>query len=413
MKNGKVVDNQGTVTWYKDDLCHREDGPAIELTDGTKIWYRNSKYHREDGPAIEREDGTKIWYRSGEVHREDGPAAILSNGDKYWYQHGKRHRTDGPAVEFTDGCKEWWVDGKNVSQQEAEQKESSAMTRIDYIEEVAVDDRPIPRPKVNMMQKPEVCVVYNHFSLDAMLAAAIYKSNTPNCVVYSSIKSIPTNIEKYVIIGMRKVEGPDDILARIFGNVKLDYPENMDFYWVDNKGHDYMSAPSLFHKVCADLIPTENALFSVIDQLSYAVNRVYEKDLTLKQLVLLYTNMKLAEASIVSPNRKFKPRYVIDEQGNLRESDVENFRDYVRFIQHKVNGSINTKYFRAHGRTFKTILTNMTDDYFWSMRLIRLAHEHVVNLAITPRGYVVDSTIGDEDYKSIELQIDLMKAEMF
>jgi hypothetical protein len=367
MKNGKVTDDQDTVLWYKDNLCHRDGAPAVEHANGSKM----------------------------RMVKE------------------MSHRIDGPAIEFVDGRKEWWDDGKNVSQQEAEQKESSSLARINYIEEVAVDDRPIPQPKVNMMQKPEVCVVYNHFSLDAMLAAAVYKSNTANCVVYSSIKSIPTNIEKYVIIGMRKVEGPDDILARIFGNVKLDYPENMDFYWVDNKDHDYMSAPSLFHKVCDDLIPTENALFSVIDQLSYAVNRIYEKDLTLKQLVLLYTNMKLAEASIVSPNRKFKPRYVIDEQGNLRESDVENFRDYVRFIQHKVNGSINTKYFRAHGRTFKTILTNMTDDYFWSMRLIRLAHEHVVNLAITPRGYVVDSTIGDEDYKSIELQIDLMKAEMF
>jgi hypothetical protein len=390
MLNGKVVDDQGTVLWYKDNLCHRDDSPAVEKANGDKLWYRHGKLHREDGPAVEYSDGSKMWLRNETLHR-----------------------TDGPAIIRADGHQEWWINGKNVSQQEAEQKESSAVTLIDYIEEAPVLDKHIPEPKVNMMQKPEVCVVYNHFSLDAMLAAAIYKSNTANCVVYSSIKSIPTNIEKYVIIGMRKVEGPDDILARIFGNVKLDYPENMEFYWVDNKGHDYMSAPSLFHKVCDDLIPTENELFSVIDQLSYAVNRIYEKDLTLKQLVLLYTNMKLAEASIVTPNRSFKPRNVIDDQGNLRESDVENFRDYVRFIQHKVNGSINTKYFRAHGQTFKTILTNMTDDYFWSMRLIRLAHEHVVNLAITPRGYVVDSTIGDEDYKSIELQIDLMKAEMF
>jgi hypothetical protein len=58
-------------------------------------------------------------------------------------------------------------------------------------------------------------------------------------------------------------------------------------------------------------------------------------------------------------------------------------------------------------------MTNVVDNYFWSMRLIRLAHQHVLNLAITPRGYVVDSNIGDEDYKTIELQIDLIKAEMF
>jgi hypothetical protein len=391
MENGKTVSANGDVHWYQNGEYHREDGPAVEMTSGFKAWYRHGKRHRIDGPAVEEAcGGYKAWWVNGERHRADGPAVIYSDG-------------------HVDGRNEWWINGIHQHGRSV----SSGVVLIDYIEEAPTVDKPIPQPKVDMMRKPTVCVVYNHFSLDAMLAAAVYKSNTANCVVYSSIKTIPTNIEKYVIIGMRKVEGPDDILARIFGNVKLDYPENMDFYWVDNKGHDYMSAPSLFHKVCDDLIPTENALFSVIDQLSYAVNRIYEKDLTLKQLILLYTNMKLAEASIVSPNRKFKPRNVIDEQGNLRESDVENFRDYVRFIQHKVNGSINIKHFRAHGQTFKTVLTNMTDDYFWSMRLIRLAHEHVVNLAITPRGYVVDSTIGDEDYKSIELQIDLMKAEMF
>jgi hypothetical protein len=282
---------------------------------------------------------------------------------------------------------------------------------LDVIEEISVkpEEVELPKPIVDVLKRPDVCVVYNHFSLDAMLAAAIYKSQTPNCVVYSSVKTIPTNIESYVIIGMRKVEGPDDILARVFGNISLDYPENMKFYWVETEGHDYMSAPSLFHKVCDEF----NIISPVIDHLSYSAGRIYEKDLTLKQLVLVYTNMMLAEAAIIDSRRKFKPRDIIDESGEIRSSDLENFKDYVRSIQYKVNGSINTKYFRAHGRTYKTIVTNMVDNYFWSMRLIRLAHEHVVNLAITPRGYVVDSTIGDEDYKSIELQIDLMKAEMF
>jgi hypothetical protein len=265
------------------------------------------------------------------------------------------------------------------------------------------------KPVIDVTRKPEVCVVYNHFSLDAMLAAAVYKSQTPNCVVYSSVKNIPMNIENYVLIGMKKIEGPDDVLARIFGNVKLDYPKNMQFYWVESEGHDFMSAPSLFHKLCDEF----GMQSEVIDQLSYAACRIYEKDLTLKQLVLVYTNMQLAEAAIVDHNRMFNPRAVTDENGNICENDKVNFHDYVRAMQYKVNGSINTKWFSAHGKVYKTILTNVVDNYFWSMRLIRLAHQHVLNLAITPRGYVVDSNIGDEDYKTIELQIDLIKAEMF
>ena len=29
------------------------------------------------------------WYLNGKRHREDGPAIELSNGDKYWYINGE------------------------------------------------------------------------------------------------------------------------------------------------------------------------------------------------------------------------------------------------------------------------------------------------------------------------------------
>jgi hypothetical protein len=42
------------VTWRnKDGILHREDGPAIELTDRRKQRYRNNRLHRIDGPAVE------------------------------------------------------------------------------------------------------------------------------------------------------------------------------------------------------------------------------------------------------------------------------------------------------------------------------------------------------------------------
>jgi hypothetical protein len=76
MLNGKVVDNTGKITWYKDGLRHREDGPAVEHSNGYKSWFTNGKRYVEA-----------------------------------WYQNGLRHRTDGPAVECPDGHKEWWIDG--------------------------------------------------------------------------------------------------------------------------------------------------------------------------------------------------------------------------------------------------------------------------------------------------------------
>lgn len=58
-----------------------------ELENGIH-WYYNKKHHREDGPAVELSNGTKWWYKHGNYHREDGPAIINSDGSKeYWLNH--------------------------------------------------------------------------------------------------------------------------------------------------------------------------------------------------------------------------------------------------------------------------------------------------------------------------------------
>jgi len=66
MKNGLVIDKDGTKIWYLNGDFHRVDGPAIEFADGSKLWYLNGKPHREDGPAEEWVDGSKLWWLNGE-----------------------------------------------------------------------------------------------------------------------------------------------------------------------------------------------------------------------------------------------------------------------------------------------------------------------------------------------------------
>jgi hypothetical protein len=65
MKNGLDINEFGTKRWYKDDLLHRDDGPAIEWDNGTKFWFKNNQLHREDGPAVECVSGDKSWYLNG------------------------------------------------------------------------------------------------------------------------------------------------------------------------------------------------------------------------------------------------------------------------------------------------------------------------------------------------------------
>jgi hypothetical protein len=62
MKNGLSINSFRTKRYYKDNLLHREDGPAVEYTNGIKCWYIYGKYHRIDGPAIKDADGAKYWY---------------------------------------------------------------------------------------------------------------------------------------------------------------------------------------------------------------------------------------------------------------------------------------------------------------------------------------------------------------
>jgi hypothetical protein len=57
------VEDNGTETWYKNGLLHREnDLPAIIWATGTKFWYKEGKCHRENRPAIIWNDGTKAYY---------------------------------------------------------------------------------------------------------------------------------------------------------------------------------------------------------------------------------------------------------------------------------------------------------------------------------------------------------------
>lgn len=85
MRQGKIIDSAGTERWYKDDILHREDGPAVIYKDGTEYWYKDGMRHCEDGPGILDRNGDKWWYKDGRRHREDGPALIRINGEKRHY----------------------------------------------------------------------------------------------------------------------------------------------------------------------------------------------------------------------------------------------------------------------------------------------------------------------------------------
>jgi hypothetical protein len=104
--------DDGSEYWYKDDMLHRENGPAIIYSNGETHWCIDGKSHRLDGPAVISANGSEYWYVDGNLHRDDGPALLYSCGDVHWYNNGKLHRLDGPAVISANGEEYWYVDDK-------------------------------------------------------------------------------------------------------------------------------------------------------------------------------------------------------------------------------------------------------------------------------------------------------------
>ena len=106
-----IVENCGTIHWYKDakmTIRHRVGGPAIEWSDGTRDWYLDGQSHRVGGPAIELASGTRVWYLNGQRHRDDGPAIECESGHREWYLNGE-HISQSEHISRTSSVQEMTV----------------------------------------------------------------------------------------------------------------------------------------------------------------------------------------------------------------------------------------------------------------------------------------------------------------
>ena len=112
MDNYRIEETEFKTSYYKNDLLHRDNEPAVIYSNGVLHYYQNGVLHREDGPAIINPNGTFSYYKNGLLHRDNGPAINHNNGTKEYYQNGLLHREDGPAIEWLNGDYEYFVDGK-------------------------------------------------------------------------------------------------------------------------------------------------------------------------------------------------------------------------------------------------------------------------------------------------------------
>ena len=49
---GCLINKDSDISWYKDGVVHREDGPACEWDDGDKWWWLNGQEYSEQDYKI-------------------------------------------------------------------------------------------------------------------------------------------------------------------------------------------------------------------------------------------------------------------------------------------------------------------------------------------------------------------------
>lgn len=85
----KVIRQNGDIEYFRDDVRHRDNYPAILYADGGKEWWKDGVRHRFIYPAVELADGTMMWYHYGKLHRSlRRPAVIFSNGKTEYWEEG-------------------------------------------------------------------------------------------------------------------------------------------------------------------------------------------------------------------------------------------------------------------------------------------------------------------------------------
>lgn len=112
-----------------------EPGIDIEtMPDGRKFYLMagTDKLHRLVGPAIETPSMT-MWCREGNLHREDGPALILTEDALSYWKNGSLHRDDGPAiVDEKNKIKEYYLHGYKFTAEELEETKNQGLTFEQY-----------------------------------------------------------------------------------------------------------------------------------------------------------------------------------------------------------------------------------------------------------------------------------------
>ena len=148
-----VIDSHEDEEWWNRGRLHRANGPAMVFKNGDQLWYTRGMLNRDGGlPAIcyVNADQTvdREWWVKDECHREDGPAIELSDGTKKYYLND-RQLSEEEYIAYTDFCQRmhakvrdraqkkiyfWWIPICHDQNRECGKRITKLLVERDYAE---------------------------------------------------------------------------------------------------------------------------------------------------------------------------------------------------------------------------------------------------------------------------------------
>jgi hypothetical protein len=268
-----------------------------------------------------------------------------------------------------------------------------------------------------MYNKKKVAIIYNYFSLDAMMASAVMKSMYLGCKIFSSLDHVVLEVfDKVIWIGIDPYDKERQDKKLFFKKdtqiTRIPNWEVMDILFTEQ-----IHCSGLFETACYKT-GLNNTNSELVKDIGYCISMFETNDLNKDQLVFMWVNIKNAEKALcateghiyqvkcekvtlpttwglnvqVEPFTHFEPRRTID-------TDYIEWNNYIQDVKRRASNSFSSQVMKANGKSVRAIMTSHTNDHFWVTRLLKLAHKHVVNLAIGPKGVVVhaDKVFGRVD----------------
>jgi hypothetical protein len=240
-------------------------------------------------------------------------------------------------------------------------------------------------------------VVYNKFSLDSILAAALVKSlNKENTIVMDNSSIVPLDHDEYFWLGV-ELEKPPRWAKSAFSDKK-----NYSLLATDTEGEGYSS---ILYKLAIIISNNENKAIpmELIMKLNGCVNKFFTNNATLEDLTLLFVNLKIAERALYSTSINTEDFRDIDCDG----LDTVDFKRFIKIVKDKNRNNYTHQYIKFKSRLLETFVTSVNDDWIWIKRLLSLSDQKYVNINMTPIGCIVDTNLPDFDKHRIDIGVKL------